>query len=339
MPVLVTGATGLLGSHLTDLLLERGEEVRVLVQRGDGVSQFAHPNVAICWGHLGDRAALAAAVRGVDRVLHCAARTGPWGQEADYEAVNVRGLQTLVESALAAGVRRFVHVSSITVHGNDVHGAADETAPLRVEPNPYSRSKIAGERLLERMIRDAGAPVTIVRPGWIYGPRDVASFARFAALIERGQMVMIGSGRNHIPLIYVRDVADGILLASAKAHAAGRAYLLVNDEPVTQYDYLAAMAAALGVPPPRRHIPYRLALMLGTAAETVGHLTQRTSPPPVMRYGVQLLGAENRFDISRARRELGFCPQVPLAEGVRRSIAWYRTTCEEGRSAYARQEH
>jgi 2-alkyl-3-oxoalkanoate reductase len=329
MPVLVTGATGLLGSHLTDLLLERGEEVRVLVQRGDGVSQFAHPNVAICWGHLGDRAALAAAVRGVDRVLHCAARTGPWGQEADYEAVNVRGLQTLVESALAAGVRRFVHVSSITVHGNDVHGAADETAPLRVEPNPYSRSKIAGERLLERMIRDEGAPVTIVRPGWIYGPRDVASFARFAALLERGQMVMIGSGRNHIPLIYVRDVAGGIVLASEKAHAAGRAYLLVNDEPVTQYDYLAAIATALGVPPPRRHIPYRLALLAGTAAETMGRLAQRISAPPVMRYGVQLLGAENRFDISRARRELGFCPQVPLAEGVRRSIAWYRTTSQE----------
>ena len=93
MPVLVTGATGLLGSHLTDLLLERGEQVRVLVQRSDGVRRFAHPNVAICWGHLGDRAALAAAVRGVDRVLHCAARTGPWGREADYEAVNVRGLQ------------------------------------------------------------------------------------------------------------------------------------------------------------------------------------------------------------------------------------------------------
>jgi nucleoside-diphosphate-sugar epimerase len=325
----------LLGSHLTDLLLERGEQVRVLVQRGDGVSRFAHPDVAICWGHLGDRTALAAAVRGVDRVLHCAARTGPWGRQADYEAVNVRGLKTLVESALAAGVRRFVHVSSITVHGNDVHGAADETAPLRVQPNPYSRSKIAGERLLERMIRDEGAPITIVRPGWIYGPRDVASFARFAALIERGQMVMIGSGRNHIPLIYVRDVAEGVLLASEKARAAGRAYLLVNDEPVTQHDYLAAIAAALGVPPPRRHIPFHLALLVATAAETVGHLTQRTSPPPVMRYGVQLLGAENRFDISRARHELGFSPQVTLAEGVRRSIAWYQTL----HGAPSAQEH
>src|SRR5438067_2857145 len=198
MTVLVTGATGLLGSHLTDLLLERGQHVRVLVQRGNCVSQLAHPNVEICWGDMSDCASLAAAVRGVDCVLHCAARTGPWGRAADYETVNVLGLETLVESALAAGVRRFVHVSSITVHGNDVQGRADETAPLRVEPNPYSRSKVAGERLLARLIREQGAPVTIVRPGWIYGPRDVASFARFAAMIQRGKMVIIGSGCNHI---------------------------------------------------------------------------------------------------------------------------------------------
>jgi 2-alkyl-3-oxoalkanoate reductase len=328
MTVLVTGATGLLGSHLTEVLVEHGERVRALVRPDEavGARPLAHPSVEIYLGDMGDRASLERAVGGVDRVLHCAARTGPWGPQADYEATNVRGLQTLVDVALAAGVRRFVHVSSITVHGNDVHGTADETAPLRVEPNPYSRSKVAGERLLERLIRDEGAPITIVRPGWIYGPRDVASFARFAALIQRGTMVLIGSGCNHLPLIYVRDVAEGLLLASAQTRAAGRAYLLVNDEPVTQHDYLAAIATELGVPPPRRRLPYRLALLAGTAAETVGHLTQQTSPPPVMRYGVQLLGAENRFAISRARHELGFAPQVNLAEGVRRSIAWYRTT-------------
>src|SRR5205823_8931425 len=132
--------------------------------------------------------------RGVDRVLHCAARTGPWGPPAAYETANVRGLAALVEGALAAGVRRVVHVSSITVHGNDVRGRADETAPLRVEPNPYSRSKVAGERLLGRMIRDEGAPVTIVRPGWIYGPGDTASFARIAQRVEKGQMITLGSG-------------------------------------------------------------------------------------------------------------------------------------------------
>ena len=220
---------------------------------------------------------------------------------------------------MAAGVRRIVHVSSITVHGNDVRGEADENSPLRSEPNPYSRSKVAGEKLLQRMIRDEGAPVTIVRPGWIYGPGDTASFARIARMIDEGRMIMVGSGENHLPLIYVRDVAQGVLLAYEAEQAAGRSYLLVNDEPVTQRGFLATIAAELGASVPTRRIPYGLAMMLGGLSEHLGHLTRRRQPPPVMRYGLQLLGGENRFVISRARHELGFSPLTGLAEGVRHS--------------------
>ena len=225
---------------------------------------------------------------------------------------------------MAMGVRRVVHVSSITVHGIGVRGTADENAPLRDSPDPYSRSKVAGERLLRRMILEDGAPVTIVRPGWIYGPGDAASFARVARMIEKGRMAMIGSGRNHLPLIHVRDVAQGIVLASEAAHAEGRAYLLVNDEPVTQREFLAAIAAELGVPAPTRQLPYQLALALGMASETLGHLARRQQPPPLMRYGLRLLGGENRFNIARARLDLGFQPTVDLADGVRLSVMWYR---------------
>ena len=325
MPVLVTGATGFLGSHLVDLLVERGESVRALVRPGEAVDQLPRAGVEICWGDMADRASLQAAVAGVDRVLHCAARTGPWGPRSEYEIANIRGLEMLLDLALAAGIRRFVHVSSHTVLGNDVRGAADETAPLRIEPNPYSWSKVMGERLLAEAVRERQVPVVIVRPGLIYGPRDTASFGRFAAMTQRGRMIVIGSGDNHVPLIYVRDVAEGIVLASEAAGAVGRVYLLVNDEPVTERDYLNAIAAELGVPPPRLRIPYRLALMLGGAAESLGHLAHWQQPPPLMRYGLQLLGGENRFTINRARAELGFSPQTNLAEGVRRSVAWYRT--------------
>jgi nucleoside-diphosphate-sugar epimerase len=325
MTALVTGATGLLGSHLLDLLLERGERPRAFVRPGESANGFPAARLEVARGDLRDRDALEAAMGGVERVLHCAARTGSWGPEDEYESVNVRGLETLVQVALAAGVRRIVHVSSITVHGNVVRGAADETAPLRAEPNPYSRSKVAGEHLLARMIEERGAPVTIVRPGWIYGPRDTASFGRFAAMTQAGRMAMIGSGQNHLPLIYVRDAAQGVLLASEADSAAGRTYLLVNDEPVTQRDYLEAIAAELGVQSPKRRIPYRLGLMLGAVVETASRAARRQEPPPLTRYGVQLLGGENRFVIARARQELGFSPEVSLAEGVRRSADWYRT--------------
>jgi nucleoside-diphosphate-sugar epimerase len=174
------------------------------------------------------------------------------------------------------------------------------------------------------MLRDGGAPVTVVRPGWVYGPRDLASFGRFAAMVQHGKMVMFGSGNNQLPLVYVRDVAEGMLLAANAPDAAGKAYLLVNDEPVTQRAYLGAIAAELGVEPPKRKIPYRLALMIAGAAEMAGRAAHRTSPPPLMRYGIEMLGGNNRFIIDRARRELNFAPRVNLAEGVKRSVEWYR---------------
>jgi len=322
--VLLTGATGFLGSHLLDLLLERDANVRVLVRPGEDTGQLPMDKVEICRGDLADRAALATAVKGREYVLHCAARTGPWGPWAEYQLANVQGLETLVNVSLDAGVWRIVHVSSVTVHGVDVHGEADELAALCGGPDPYSQSKVAGERLLQQMIEDRGAPVTIVRPGLVYGPRDAGSFGRFTSLIEQGKMVVIGSGKNHMPLIYVTDVARGILLASTTKQAIGRAYLLVNDESVTQERYLNTIATELGVPSPRRHIPYRLASSIGALAELAGHALHQRQPPPLTRFGIEVLGGENRITISRARTELGFVPQVNLVEGVRAGVAWYR---------------
>jgi nucleoside-diphosphate-sugar epimerase len=290
---------------------------------------MAESDVDIHAGELGDRAALEAALSGVERVLHCAARTGPWGPEGEYQRTNVRALETLVRTGLEAGIRRLVHVSSITVHGNDVRGWADESTPFREEPNPYSRSKVAGERLLEGMIREEGAPATIVRPGWIFVPRDRASFARIARVIEKGRMTVVGGGENRLPLIYVRDAARGVLLASEAPQAEGRSYLLVNDQPVTQRDFMAAVATELDAPIPTRRVPYGLALQLAAAGEALARLAGTRRPPPVTRYGMQLLGGDNRFMITRAREELGFEPLVNLAEGVRRSVEWYRRSHEE----------
>jgi 2-alkyl-3-oxoalkanoate reductase len=321
---LVTGASGFLGSHVVELLQERGEATRALVRSGEDTRAVERSGAELCIGDLRDRPSLIRAVQGVDRVLHCAARTGPWGIDREYHLDNVLGLRTLAEAALDAGVERFVHVSSISVHGNDVGGEADENAPLARQSDPYSRSKVAGERLLAELIRTRRAPITIVRPGLIYGPRDAASFGRFAELLLRGKMIRIGSGRNHLPLIHARDVARGIILASTVPAALGRTYLLVNDEPVTQRQYFAAIAAELGVREPRRTIPYGVALGLAATAEMVGRITKR--PPPLTRFGVQLLGGENRFIMTRARRELGFEPETNLAEGVRESVAWLRST-------------
>ena len=323
MTVLVTGAGGFLGSHVARLLADAGETPRVLVRPDDSVAALADFDCEIHTGDLADGTSLLSALLGVDRVFNCAARTGPWGPKAEYERANVLGLETLVRASLAAGVRRIVHVSSITVHGNDVHGAVDEVGSLHRERNPYSRTKLAGEQLLMRMIHERQAPITIVRPGWIYGPGDRASFGRLAQRILDGRMVQVGRGDNHLPLIFVRDAARGVVLAGQASRAEGRTYLLVNDEQVTQREYLAAIARALGVPEPTRRLPYGLARFAGTSAEAAWKLAHRSEPPPVMRYGMQLLGGENQFVIARARKELGFVPLVDFEEGVRESVDWF----------------
>jgi 2-alkyl-3-oxoalkanoate reductase len=325
MPVLVTGATGLIGSHVVDLLVKRAEPVRALVRPGEVTDRLVSQGVEICLGDMKDRPSLAAAVNGVERVIHCAARTGPWGPRADYEATNVRGLQDLLELSLAAGVQRFVHVSSVIVYGADVGGAADENAAMVIEPhNPYNWSKVTGERVVEKYIKEKKAAITIVRPGWVYGPRDGNSFGRFASMVKNGKMVVIGSGKNHVPLVYVTDVAEGILLAASAPAAAGEAYTFVNDEPVTQNEFFEALAKELQVPSPSIHVPYRLARLIGDSAEAAFQLARIQQSPPLTRYGAQLLGGENRLSVQKARRELGWSPEVNVAEGVRRGVAWFQ---------------
>jgi len=201
MKVLVTGAAGLLGSHLAELVLKRGDATRLLVRPGEEVSWLERAGAEVRRGDVTDFASLNAVVDGVDLVLHCAARMRPWGPWSEYERINVRAPKVLAETALAAGVQRFVHVSSIDVHGLVVGDGVDESAPFGTERDPYCRSKRGGELEIQRLIKDRGAPATVVRPGLIYGPRDTNSFGRFTRLVEQGKMVSIGSGKNHLPLI------------------------------------------------------------------------------------------------------------------------------------------
>src|SRR5579884_1007969 len=198
--VLVTGAAGFLGGHVVDMLVERGEEVRAMVLPVEDASRLRTlPGVE--------------AVQGVERVYNVAAKTGPWGPEEVYRAINVQGLANLIHASLEAGVKRIVHTSSITVYGHHLHGIVTEEHPYHAEDNPYSRTKIAGEKLIANLVKDQQAPVVIVRPGWIYGPRDNASFGRFVALVESGKGFLIGSGKNIVPVVYVRDVAQGLIKA------------------------------------------------------------------------------------------------------------------------------
>src|SRR6266536_2706241 len=327
MKVLVTGAAGFLGGHLVDMLLERGDEIRAMVRPGEDASHLRSlKGVEVVHGDLTDVESLKRAVQGVQHAYNVAAKTGPWGPEDVYRSINVQGLADLVHAAMDAGVQRIVHTSSITVYGHHLQGVITEDHPYHAEDNPYSRTKIAGEKLIANLVKDSGAPVVIVRPGWIYGPRDTASFGRFVSLIASGKGFIIGSGKNIVPLVYVRDVAQGLIRAGdASDEAIGRAYNLVDDRRVTQAQYLNTIAHCLQVPTISRRLPYFALYAAGRSAELTWQALGRrnAAPPPITTYGVTLLGGDQMFSIGKARYELGYTPQFDLSRGVAEGVSWY----------------
>ena len=327
MKVLVTGAAGFLGGHLVDMLVERGDEVRAMVRPVEDTNHLRTlAGVEIVQGDLTDSESLKRAVQGVQRVYNVAAKTGPWGLEDVYRTANVQGLADLIHSAMDAGVQRIVHTSSITVYGHHLHGIITEDDPFHAEDNPYSRTKIAGEKLIANLVKDQGASVVIVRPGWIYGPRDMASFGRFVSLVESGKSFIIGSGKNIVPAVYVRDVAQGLIKAGGAGDSAiGQAYTIADDRRVTQAQYLNTIADCLQVPHVSLHLPYSVIYSGARVAEltwkTLGR--RNAAPPPVTTYGVTLLGSEQIFSIGKARRELGYAPEYDITHGVAEGVQWY----------------
>jgi nucleoside-diphosphate-sugar epimerase len=180
--------------------------------------------------------------------------------------------------------------------------------------------------LIANLVEDRGAPVVIVRPAWIYGPRDTASFGRFVSLVESGKGFLIGSGKNIVPVVYVRDVAQGLIKAGdARDSVIGQAYTIADDQRVTQAEYLNTIADFLQVPPISRRIPYFAVYNGARAAELTWQALGRRkfAPPPITTYGITLLGGNQEFSIEKARRELGYEPQFDTIRGVSDGVKWY----------------
>jgi nucleoside-diphosphate-sugar epimerase len=176
------------------------------------------------------------------------------------------------------------------------------------------------------MIVEDHLPAVIIRPGTFFGPGDHLHFGRMADRLRAGKGVIVGSGDNALPFVYVTDVVQGLLLALDHDHALGQAYNITNDRPLTQRQLLYAIADEVGASPPRLRIPYHPLYAAGYAAERLATLTRSwRRPPAVTRLGVKLFGTDNRHGVHKARRELGYTPRVALRDGVRLAAAWYRS--------------
>ena len=323
METLITGGTGLVGHHLITELQRRGDTVRALVLPSEETRWLEERGVTIYRGDIRDPDTLVAPIHDVDTVFHLAAMQGLWLPIEEYHKVNVTGTENVCRAALKAGVRRVVHVSSWTIYGMDRGWPLTEDVLPAPRNDPYWMTKAQGDLLVQRMIAEDALPAAIIRPGTIFGVWDRLNFGRTADKIRAGKGLLLGSGRNSLPLVYVTDVVQGLLLCADRDSAQGQAFNITNDQPLTQEEFLDAIAQELETTPPRFHVPYAAAYVMAYAAERVVPFNG-SKHPLVTRHGVTLYGTDNRHAIDKARTELGYEPQVSIREGVQLACAWYR---------------
>jgi len=322
----ITGATGLVGSHIAAQLRGAGERVRALVRRGSAAAWLQNLGAELAEGDLLDQDSIARAVAGADLVYHCAARVGNWGPWTDFERDTIATTTNVVEACRRSGQPRLVHVSSISVYGHPTFRPGEEVteeAPLGQNYwlwDYYARSKVLAEEIARTYPQ-----VVIVRPSWIYGPRDRTTIPKLVPALLAQRVPIIGPGDNVLNIIYAGDVAAGTIHAANHVGAIGQAYNLCSEGEITQRDMPNAMTDALGMPRITRHAPFGLALRWAFLQEAWAKLWRRREPPTITRFIVYLVGRRTQYSIAKARTELGWRPRVSIQAGVHQSLVWFQS--------------
>ena len=315
--VLVTGASGFLGSALANVLREAGYRVRVLLRDGSPRTNVSRLDETAS-GDLRDPASLGPALRDVRYLFHAAADYRLWARvPAELDQTNVVGTRNLMEEAIRAGVERIVYTSSVAT----ILPGSDESRPLSPEEaiGTYKRSKVRAERLVEDMIANRGLPGVIVNPSTPIGPRDVKPTPTGRVIVEAASGRMPGFVDTGLNLAHVDDVAAGHL-AALRHGRTGERYIL-GGENVLLSTMLADIANLVGRRPPRLRIPRLAVWPLAIGAEALAGVTGRE--PFVTRDALRMARYRMFFDDSKARRELGYVSR-PYREGLADAIAWFR---------------
>ncbi|MGF1578349.1 MAG: NAD-dependent epimerase/dehydratase family protein [Gemmataceae bacterium] len=318
---LVTGATGLLGSHIAEQLRERGERVRALVRPTSDTTALEEMGVELAVGDLGDSASVQEALAGVDVVYHCAAKVGDWSPWQQFQTEVIDATRYLLNACQANSVKRVLYVSSIMVYGHlqEREEPFKENEPLGQNLwwyEYYAHSKIRAEKLFAKYPGE----YAIIRPSWIFGPRDRNTLPRLIKAVKSRRTAVIGTGNKFVNLVYVGDVARAAILAANSELANGRAYNISSHGELTHQELLNILTEFLGVPPITKSVSPKMAVFLGWFAECVGRLIFLKRPPHVTRYGVGLFLRSTNYSTEKAEQELGWEPQKSTREALRWSL-------------------
>lgn len=322
--VLVTGATGFIGSHLVDRNLAQGRKVRAFALTGDpGAEALRQKGVEVVFGDISDYEAVDSAVQGMDLVFHCAAVVTDWAPESLFLKVTVQGTENMCRACLKHKVRRLVHLSTNDVFGLSEDEVMDESYPLSPWGEPYADNKIMAEKLLRAFCEDQGLPATWAYPCWVYGEGDKTFVPLLADAILKKEMLFWRKDVLVWPT-YIENLMDLLMLMAEHPQAVGEGFLCHDGESATLQEFCAAIALALGKKPPTLTIPFGLAHAVAVVMEGIWRVFKIGSRPLLTTYAVKNLGSRLKFSIAKAERVLGWRPAVSHEEGMRRTLTWLR---------------
>lgn len=326
MKVLVTGSTGFLGAAVCRALRARGDEVCGLSRTS--ASALSALGVEQHTGDIADLDEVIAASLGVDAIVHTAARAGAWGRVEDFYATNVAGTDNVLAACDMNDIRRLVYTSSpAVVHaGVDLNGV-DESAPYPARYHAhYPATKAIAEKRVLAANGSALATVAL-RPHLIWGPGDNHLLPRLVARARAGRLRLIGDGRNRIDTIFIDNAVDAHLATLDRleigAPCTGHAYFLAQNQPMPIADVINALLRCAGLPPETRCISRRTAHALGAVLEGIWRVFRLAGEPPMTRFIAEQMSTAHWFDLTAARRDLGYEPRVSFAEGLARLTTWY----------------
>ncbi len=325
MKILVTGGGGFLGKAIAQALAVRGDSIV-------SFSRNTHPEleglgIEHIQGDLAHREHVMLAAQGCQIIIHTAAKTGVWGSYDEYHRTNVIGTENIIETCRKLKISRLIYTSSPSVvfDGSDMEGA-DESVPYPAHYDThYPATKAHAERLV--LASNSASLATIaLRPHLIWGPGDTNLIPRIIQRGRSGHLRIIGNGRNRVDSIYIDNAVHAHLLAVDRlapgAIISGKAYFITNDEPIPLWELVNQILETADIPPVTRHIPAKLARWVGWITEMTYHLLRKSEEPMMTRFLAKELSTAHWFDISAAKCELGYQPQVTIHEGLDRLKHW-----------------
>jgi dihydroflavonol-4-reductase len=330
MKLLVTGGTGFIGSHLAEEGRRRGAEVVVLgltdrPEEKANAEILSRAGAEVLSGSITDADLCRRAARGATHIFHLAVAMREGGKSDEFfESINLDGTRHLLQAATMERVQRFVYCSTIGIYGHRAPGITTEDSPLS-PGNAYERTKVAAERLVRDFAENCGLPAVVLRPADVYGPRDQRLLKMFKG-VSRGRFPLFGAGRGRRHMVYVDDVVSAFFKACERDEALGQGLIVAGPRACTLRELLDEVTAATGSK--RYGIRLPLTPMLGLAAVVEDVCAALAIDPPIYRRRMDFFHSDSEFDTSKARRVLGWDPQIDLREGIRRTFDDYRRSGE-----------